>query len=122
MTPETIFQCDGLGHLARRLAELGTRRVLVISQPSRRFVDEIVHALERFSPKVFDGARVHVPAEVVEAAAARLVESGADTIVTVGGGSAVGLGKALRLAHEVRFAAVPATYAGSEMTTMYGIT
>jgi len=122
MIPETIFQRDGLGRLAQRLAELGTKRVLVISQPSRRFVDEITTALERFKPQVFDGARVHVPAEVVDAAAARLVETGADTIVTVGGGSAVGLGKALRLAHEVRFAAVPATYAGSEMTTMYGIT
>src|SRR5690606_14714176 len=66
--------------------------------------------------------RVHVPVEVVEAAAAKLAETGADTIVTIGGGSAVGLGKALRLRHDVRFAAIPATYAGSEMTTMFGIT
>lgn len=120
--PETIFQRDGLGALARRLGELGTRRVLVIAQPSRRHVDQVLLALERFSPDVFDGARVHVPAEVVEAAAAKLAETGADTIVTIGGGSAVGLGKALRLRHDVRFAAIPATYAGSEMTTMFGIT
>ncbi|HEY5921296.1 MAG TPA: iron-containing alcohol dehydrogenase [Kofleriaceae bacterium] len=120
--PETIFQADGLPLLARRLGELGTKRVLVIAQPSRRHVDQVTFALERFSPQVFDGARTHVPAEVVDAAAKKLVETGADTIVTIGGGSAVGLGKALRLTHDVRFAAVPATYAGSEMTTMFGIT
>jgi homogentisate 1,2-dioxygenase len=121
--PETIFQRDGLPLLARRLAELGTRRVLVIAQPSRRHVDQVTLALERFAPDVFDGARTHVPAEVVEAAAKKLAASGADTIVTIGGGSAVGLGKALRMQTEhLRFAAVPATYAGSEMTTMYGVT
>ncbi len=117
-----LFQRDGLPLLAKRLAELGTKRVLVISQPSRRHVEQVLLALERFRPEVFDGARVHVPAEVVDAAAKRLAESGADTIVAVGGGSAVGLGKALRLAHRVKFAAVPATYAGSEMTTMFGVT
>lgn len=120
--PEMIFQRDGLRALAQRLGELGTQRVLVISQPSRRHVEAVLHALERFRPSVFDGARVHVPAEVVDAASAALDQAGADTIVTVGGGSAVGLGKALRLRHDVRFAAVPATYAGSEMTTMFGIT
>jgi homogentisate 1,2-dioxygenase len=121
--PETIFQRDGLSLLASRLGELGTQRVLVIAQPSRRHVDHVTLALERFAPEVFDGARTHVPAEVVEAAAKKLATSGADTIVTIGGGSAVGLGKALRLQHDhVRFAAIPATYAGSEMTTMFGVT
>ncbi|HEY5948787.1 MAG TPA: iron-containing alcohol dehydrogenase, partial [Kofleriaceae bacterium] len=120
--PETLFQRDGLGLLARRLGELGTKRVLVIAQPSRRHVDQVMLALERFAPQVFDGARTHVPAEVVDAAAKKLADTGADTIVTIGGGSAVGLGKALRLTHDVRFVAIPATYAGSEMTTMYGVT
>ena len=50
--PETIFQRDGLAALARRLAELGTRRVLVIAQPSRRHVDEVMFALEQFKPIV----------------------------------------------------------------------
>src|SRR5262249_19201832 len=49
-----------------------------------------------------------------------------DTIIALGGGSTIGLGKALRLEHEQRFTgrfvAVPTTYAGSEQTSMYGIT
>jgi homogentisate 1,2-dioxygenase len=82
----------------------------------------VLAALSAFSPAVFDGARVHVPADVVDAAAAKLRETGADTLVAIGGGSPIGLGKALRLTHDVRFIAIPTTYAGSEMTSVYGIT
>ena len=73
--PETIFQRDGLGSSRSGSPTLGTKRVLVISQPSRRYVEEVMPALERFAPQVFDGARVHVPAEVVEAAAAKLARA-----------------------------------------------
>src|SRR5262245_45706687 len=116
--PETIR--GGLGELARRLDELGTRRVLILCSPSRRYVDQVSAALQHFQPQVFDGARVHVPREVLEAAERALGE--ADTLVAVGGGSAIGLGKALRLQHALRFAVVPTTYSGSEMTTIWGIT
>jgi maleylacetate reductase len=118
--PETMFTRDGLAVLATRLAALGTRRVFLISGPNRRFVAPAMAALAGFSPELFDGARVHVPADVVAQAALAL--GSIDTIVALGGGSAIGLGKALRLSHDVRFAAIPTTYAGSEMTTMYGIT
>ncbi len=112
----------GLDDLAGQLKELGTKRVLILAPPSRRHVDRVLAALSELSPKVFDGARVHVPADVVEAAAAKLRDTGADTVVAVGGGSAIGLGKALRLTHDVKFVAIPTTYAGSEMTSVYGIT
>ncbi len=118
-TPDIVHS---LPRLTARLDELGSRCVLVVTTKSRRRIDEVIEALVVFSPVVFDGARVHVPQEVVAAAATVLAESGADTIVAVGGGSAVGLGKALRLTHDVKFAAIPTTYAGSEMTTTYGIT
>nr|MBA3457396.1 iron-containing alcohol dehydrogenase [Deltaproteobacteria bacterium] len=104
--PETLFVAGGLSALATRLAELGTRNVLVLAPPSRRHVDEVLAALHAFAPVVFDQARVHVPAEVVDAASRLLTDSEADTIVAIGGGSAIGLGKALRLTHDVRFAAI----------------
>ena len=94
--------------------------MLVLGAPSRRFVDQVVEGLRRFQPVVFDGARVHVPREVVEAALAAL--GPADTVVAVGGGSAIGLGKALRLERPVRFGAIPTTYSGSEMTCIWGVT
>ena len=133
--PEVIFARQGMPRLADRLGELGARRVLVLSAPSRRFVDLVLEGLRRFQPEVFDGARVHVPQEVVAAAMAAL--GGVDTVVAVGGGSAIGLGKALRLGGAgastgagenasaepgLRFAAIPTTYSGSEMTCIWGIT
>ena len=48
--------------------------------------------------------------------------SRADSVVTIGGGSTTGLGKAVALARHDAFLAIPTTYAGSEMTPIYGIT
>ena len=118
---EIVF-VRGFARLAEHLGALGAHRVLILAPPSRRFVDELVTALAAFSPVVFDGARVHVPLEVVDAAETALAACDADTIVAIGGGSPIGLGKALRLRRDVRFVALPTTYAGSEMTTMFGIT
>jgi maleylacetate reductase len=47
---------------------------------------------------------------------------GADCAVAVGGGSTIGLGKAIALESAIPILAVPTTYAGSEMTPVYGIT
>ena len=49
-------------------------------------------------------------------------ELGADCCVTVGGGSTTGLGKAIALTSTLPILAVPTTYAGSEMTPIYGLT
>ena len=47
---------------------------------------------------------------------------GADCAVAIGGGSTIGLGKAIALESAIPIMAVPTTYAGSEMTPIYGIT
>jgi homogentisate 1,2-dioxygenase len=115
---ETIY--GGVPRLAERLGQLGVKRVLILCSPSRRFVDQVAEGLRAFEPAVFAETKVHVPSEVVEAAAAALGQ--ADALVAVGGGSAIGLGKALRLTREIRLAVIPTTYSGSEMTTIWGIT
>jgi maleylacetate reductase len=66
--------------------------------------------------------RVHVPAAHAEAARARAAEVVADGLVSIGGGSAVGLAKAVALTDGLPIAAVPTTYAGSELTSVWGIT
>jgi maleylacetate reductase len=64
----------------------------------------------------------HVPVELAERARAAVAEAGADAVVCLGGGSSTGLAKAIALSHELPILAVPTTYAGSEQTTIYGLT
>ena len=71
---------------------------------------------------VFDGAAAHTPVEVTEAALARREEVGADSVVSVGGGSTTGLGKALAARTGMPHLVVPTTYAGSEVTSLLGET
>ena len=66
--------------------------------------------------------RVHVPAAMAGDARAKALALAADCIVAIGGGSAVGLAKAVALTEHLPIAAVPTTYAGSELTTVWGIT
>jgi maleylacetate reductase len=71
---------------------------------------------------LFSGAMMHVPIEVADEARADARRVGADCIVAFGGGSTIGLAKAIALDCELPILAIPTTYAGSEMTPIYGIT
>jgi maleylacetate reductase len=72
--------------------------------------------------EVFSEVAQHVPATLIEKGLVVAHETNADCIVTLGGGSAIGLGKALALKTEVPIIAIPTTFSGSEMTPVYGIT
>jgi maleylacetate reductase len=65
---------------------------------------------------------MHVPIEVAREARTYARRIGADCVVAIGGGSTIGLGKAIALETESSMVAIPTTYAGSEMTPIYGIT
>jgi maleylacetate reductase len=64
---------------------------------------------------------MHTPLELAEKARARAAELGADCCVAVGGGSTIGFAKAIALTSSLPVIAVPTTYAGSEMTTIWGV-
>ena len=70
----------------------------------------------------FDGVRPHVPVEVAAAAVDAAREADADLLLSVGGGSTTGTAKAVALASGLPILAVPTTYAGSEMTPVWGST
>jgi len=65
---------------------------------------------------------MHVPVEVADRARALAAEHDVDTLVSVGGGSATGLAKAVALTTGLPIVAVPTTYAGSEATDVWGLT
>jgi maleylacetate reductase len=71
---------------------------------------------------VFDRAVMHVPIETAREARELARKLGADCAVAIGGGSTTGLGKAIALDSGLPILAIPTTYAGSEMTPIYGIT
>ncbi|HWP09611.1 MAG TPA: iron-containing alcohol dehydrogenase [Polyangiaceae bacterium] len=112
----------GLDALPDIVRELGGKKVLLVTGPSARHAERVKALLAPVEVALFTGARRHVPEEVVAEATRALEASGADVLVTLGGGSTVGLGKALRLHHELPFIAIPTTYAGSEQTSLYGTT
>ena len=71
---------------------------------------------------MFDRAVMHVPIETAREAREVARRLGADCAVAIGGGSTTGLGKAIALDSGLPILAIPTTYAGSEMTPIYGIT
>ena len=130
MTPERFtfephparvrFGVGALELVAEESDRLGLTRVLLITS-------------ERLRPRVEQllGARVaatetavvmHVPLTRALEARAHAQDSGIDGIVAVGGGSAVGLAKAVALELPVPILAVPSTFAGSELTSVWGLT
>ncbi len=105
------------GEEARRLA---ITRALVITLP--RAASEWRQRLGELAVDVIDDAVMHVPAPVAERAVARAAEARADGVVAVGGGSSIGLAKAIAKQLGLPIVAVPTTYAGSEMTSIWGLT
>lgn len=65
---------------------------------------------------------MHVPIETAREARDEARRLGADCAIAIGGGSTTGLGKAIALDSGLPILAIPTTYAGSEMTPIYGIT
>jgi hypothetical protein len=121
--PRVVFGAGALQRLPDELAALGLGRALILSTPGQRALAERVAALlgDR-AVGVFAGAAMHVPVASARAACEEARRLGADSAVAIGGGSTTGLGKAIALETSLPVIAVPTTYAGSEMTTVYGLT
>lgn len=117
------FGAGSLSELPAELDHLGLKRVLVLCSPEQKDTgDQIAQVLGSRAVGVLGEAVMHVPAEAAQRASDEAARVGADGCVTVGGGSAIGLGKAIALNHDLPIVAVPTTYAGSEMTPVWGLT
>lgn len=124
MGSDTVwFGVGAEGALAEELAQLGAQRVLLVAQ------DRHAEGAERLAQAL--GARVagtflttvpQVPGEVADAAVDLAGDIGADWLVAHGGGTPIGVAKAIALQLGLPIAAVPTTYAGSERTDIWGIT
>lgn len=118
-----VFAHGAFQRLADEVELLGARRALVLCTPYQlEQAEAAVRMLGPLSAGIFSGAEMHVPIETARQARNMASSVGADCAVAVGGGSTIGLGKAIALESPLPIIAVPTTYAGSEMTPIYGIT
>ena len=118
-----VFGAGSLAKLSEEIERLGTRRALVLCTPQQREqAQDVAARLGTRCAGIFDQAVMHVPIETARAARAEARRLDADCAVAVGGGSTTGLGKAIALESSLPILAIPTTYAGSEMTPIYGIT
>lgn len=118
-----VFGAGSLQHLEREIGLLGAQRALVLCTPEQRATAEVVaQRLGERAAGLFDRAVMHVPLETAREARELARALGADCAVAVGGGSTTGLGKAIALDSGLPILAIPTTYAGSEMTPIYGLT
>ena len=118
-----IFAPGSLGRIAEEAAALGIERALVLCTAGQRHLAEAAMALlGKRSAGLFDGARMHVPKALAREACLYATSLGADGLLAIGGGSTIGLAKAIALDIGLPIVAVPTTYAGSEMTPIYGLT
>lgn len=118
-----VFGQGSLERLVDEIERMQVSRTLVLSTPSRRYqAEEIATRLGERAAGTFDKAVVHVPLEIAQAARREALRLDADCCVAIGGGSTIGLAKAIALELELPILLIPTTYSGSEMTPVWGLT
>ena len=104
-------------------AALGDR-ILYVCTPSLKdsaSARQVRESLGRHLVAEFSGVAPHVPVEAVEAARTLAGQHRVEAVVAMGGGSAIGIGKGIVTGgRSLSLIAIPTTYAGSEMTPVFG--
>ncbi|MEL7895659.1 maleylacetate reductase [Vreelandella neptunia] len=118
-----VFGRGTLSQLSEELEHLGCSRALVLATSQQH--EQASRVLEQLGKKgagLYADAVMHTPVEVTEQALQVVKELNVDCTVAIGGGSTIGLGKAIALRTGLPQIAIPTTYAGSEMTPILGET
>lgn len=123
LATRVIFGSGTLAQAGAEVQRLGRARALVLSTPQQRpEAEALASRLGPLSAGLFAGAAMHTPLPATEAAVAAFHAAGADCVVSLGGGSTTGLGKAIAFRTGADQVVIPTTYAGSEMTDILGET
>ena len=121
---QTIRFVSGIRYeLAAEVRQLDRRRALVLSTPEQSEIAlDMAKRLGAMASGVYSGATMHTPVDITEDALKYAESVGVDCLVSVGGGSTTGLGKALSIRMGLPHISIPTTYAGSEATPILGET
>ena len=134
-----VFGSGAIHQLRAELLRLGANRPLIVTGPRQArdavLIERILNdsTSSQSSPHatadskhflgaatIFSDAAAQTPVEVTERVLNLFLVCRADSIISLGGGSAIGLGKALSIRTSTPHIAIPTTYAGSEMTPILG--
>ncbi|NPT41904.1 iron-containing alcohol dehydrogenase [Paraburkholderia sp. 1N] len=121
-SPTVLFGAGRFADLPVRLEQLGKSRVLLITTTggARRY-RAVADVLASQLAASFDGAVAHCPIEIAHAALKTFRTRECDVVVTVGGGSTIGLGKYIAVETGAPHITLPTTLSGSEMTPLFGV-
>lgn len=118
-----IFGSGTIASLSGELKRLGKSRPLVLSTPQQiSAADHVRSIIGGGCVGIFAEAAMHTPEDITEKAVAFAMSKEADCVVTIGGGSTIGLGKAISIRTDLNHIAISTTYAGSEVTPILGET
>lgn len=118
-----VFGSASFDVLREEISKQGWKSAFLIGTPGRSALLERAKSLlgEKYSAS-YGRSVEHVPTAILAEALAEVSRANPDVYVAIGGGSAIGLAKAIALETSLPIIAVPTTYSGSEMTSIWGIT
>lgn len=118
-----VFSNGAINQVGEELERLGCSRVLLVAGgPEEIHADRVAGILGDRVVARFRDVVMHVPVPTAQRAIAAAMESHADCLIAVGGGSSIGAAKAVAKETGLPILAIPTTYAGSEMTPIWGLT
>jgi len=118
-----MFGPDGVSKVSDAADGLGCGRLLVLStEQQSNTALKIVESLGSLCAGVHAHAVMHTPTNVTDEAMKVVSELRVDGLLSIGGGSTIGLGKAIALRTNLPQIVIPTTYAGSEVTPILGQT
>ena len=140
---DMLFGAGALAHIGQSVERFGWQRLLLCSTGTLRrsgLIAQLEEALAGRLVASYEHIQPHVPETQVAEALALAEAHQIDAVIGFGGGSAIGLAKAISHMLEkkngsaqesdvtpiqqplIPVIAIPTTYAGSEMTPVYGVT
>lgn len=122
---EVIFAPGVLARLREAVERLGWQRLMLCASHSVQAggqVGKVESILDEKLVAIFENVQPHVQDVQVREALALAREKNIDAVIGMGGGSPIGMAKAVGFQLHLPIIAIPTTYAGSEMTPVYGIT
>jgi maleylacetate reductase len=115
-----VFGPGRLDHVAAEARTLGKRIMIIAGRHEAEAAETVSEQLgDDLAWRISDIAQ-HVPVKIADRALEAAQGARVGVLLSIGGGSATGLAKAVARETGLPILAVPTTYAGSEMTPIWG--